>query len=241
MQQSTALVGTEALRPAPAEYGLDTYIASRTEIQRIVDLKVQKFQASLNALKRYTHELEEELEKKEEELDISQARLVEEQRMRLAAEAERDSLVHKRSALEAQVVQAGEAESAAKREVDEMDRQAEEVAARLARGELTEEEALQTEEELIRAQARRIAAQEALQQDAQELEQVSAAAEEAEQRVSAVEADEARLRDELEAMRAEMEQVRAERDEEAARREEADSRFHQLVQRIQSKVAGSRP
>jgi len=225
------------LRPAP-EYGSGMYIASAKQIEQIVEGKVQKIQASLNALKRYMEELEEELIKKEDQLEEVQIQLQEEEELRLAAEAERDELLEQRACLEAKLVEDRREEQNAQQQVDDFDRQAEEVAERLARGEIDEEEASRIEEELIRAEARRLTARESSRQDGEELQKVSVASEEANKKVAEMSREGERLQEEMRKMREQMAAVEAEREEEAKKRIEADSRFNALVQRIQAKVGG---
>lgn len=227
---------TGNLRPAPLEFGADMFIVSKPEIQSIVDLKVQKYQVQLNALKRYTAELENDLEQKEDELDAAQEALAGEQSLRLAAEAERDSLLQKKATLEAKLIEDGRARQTAESDVTQMDRELDEIAQRLARSEITETEAIKPEEELMRAQARRLVAQQTHEQAAVELEQVSAATEKATRMANAASEGEAMLAQKLEAMNAEVERMKAERDAQLKLREEADFRFNQLVQRIQAKV-----
>lgn len=226
------------LRAAP-EYGAGMFVANADQISAIVDLKVQKVQASLNALKRYMEELEGELVKKEDQLEDVQLRLQEEEHARLAAEAERDELVAQRAALEAKLVEDTEAEQKAQRQVDDMDLEAELVAARLARGEITEEEAALIEEELIRAEARRLTARETTREDTGELQKVQGAAEDASVRIAEMAGEGERLQADLQRMRDQVAAAQAERDEESRKREEADDRFNKLVERIQAKV-GSR-
>lgn len=225
------------LRPAP-EYGSGMYIASAKQIEQIVEGKVQKIQASLNALKRYMEELEEELIKKEDQLEEVQIQLQEEEELRLAAEAERDELLEQRACLEAKLVEDKREEQNAQQQVDDFDRQAEEVAERLARGEIDEEEASRIEEELIRAEARRLTARESSRQDGEDLQKVSVASEEANKKIAEMSREGERLQEEMRKMREEMAAVEAEREEEAKKRVEADSRFNALVQRIQAKVGG---
>eukprot|EP00931_Biecheleriopsis_adriatica_P079043 TRINITY_DN5245_c0_g1_i2.p1 TRINITY_DN5245_c0_g1~~TRINITY_DN5245_c0_g1_i2.p1 ORF type:complete len:509 (-),score=171.17 TRINITY_DN5245_c0_g1_i2:138-1664(-) len=225
------------LRRAPLQYGENTYLATSDQIEQIVERVVQKYQASLNAMKRYANELEDELSTKEEHIDAMQARLEEEQRRRETVELERDTLQQQRASLEAKLVNDGQAKQDADMLVQAMDMEAEKVAERVSRGEISEEEAEQIEEELIRAQARRLAAVQNVDRHQKDLTEVTAASEEAARQASAAEASEKKLQEELVAMQAAMQQAREERDAEAAKREEADRRFNQLVQRIQAKAA----
>jgi len=120
-----------------------------------------------------------------------------------------------------------------------MDLEAELVAARLARGEITEEEAALIEEELIRAEARRLTARETTREDTGELQKVQGAAEDASVRIAEMAGEGERLQADLQRMRDQVAAAQAERDEESRKREEADDRFNKLVERIQAKV-GSR-
>lgn len=224
---------TLGLKPAPAEYGADMYVISGADLERIVEVKVQKIQGSLNALKRYMEELESDLMQKEDQLDSTEAQLQVEEQLRQAAEAERDALLQQRAALEAKLVEDRQAASTIEQEVLDMDAQAEEIADRRSRGEISEEEACALEEQLIQAQARRLSTRRK-----KEYEQVSADTVQASLRAEEAAKEEERLRRELVEVRLQVEKVKAERDQEAERREEADSRFNQLVQRIQAKIGG---
>lgn len=226
------------LRPAPAEYGSGMFLASAEEINQVVAVKVQKIQASLNALKRYTSELENELLKKEEQLDQVQAELDQERFLRQQAEEEKEALQQRKASLEISLVESDQVQKSAQSRVLEIDRQAEEVSEQLYAGKITEDEAEKIEDELIRAQAKLLAAQQSTSRSQQEFQQVSQASDEAARRAAAAQASEQRLRQELEAMRSAVESAKAEAATEAAKRAEADSRFNQLVQRIKAKADG---
>lgn len=225
------------LRPAPAEYGEGMFVASSAQIEQIVDFKLQKVQASMNALKRYTKELEAELEEREEELDKVFNDLQTEQDARKAVEQERDQLAEQRLILEAKMVEDQQVQQDAEKEVQEMDRKAEEVAEALARGEITEDEAMRIEEELIRAQAKRLAAQQVQERNSKEMEELKASAEEAVARAEKAGADAERLQQQLEALQAEVARARDEKQAESRLKEEAEVKFKSLVQRLQAKAA----
>lgn len=225
------------LRVAPKEFGEGMFIASAEQIGRVVDQKVQKIQAMLNALKRYTDEIEHELEAKEDQLKTMTDRLEEEHFRRLEAEKERDALQEKRATLEASVVGGNEAVRESEKEVEEMDKQAELIAQKVALGQMTQEEADACEEELIRAQARRLTAQQRTARDEKQLQQVAAASEEATRRLAAADSTERRLRTEMSELQRILADTQAEKEAEIQKREESDSRFNQLVQRIQARAS----
>uniref|UniRef100_A0A7S4W046 Uncharacterized protein n=1 Tax=Alexandrium monilatum TaxID=311494 RepID=A0A7S4W046_9DINO len=233
-------VQTVGLQMAPADLGTGLYLVTKEQLGKIVDMKVQKLKASIIAMERYTSDLESDLFEKEEQLELAEARLREEIRLRAAAEQERDSLMQKRSALEAQFVQVSHDKKTAEEEFDEIDRRAEEIARRLSLGEITEEEAELEEEELMRAEARRLAARESYDESREELQEVTTAVEEASERAGYASEGEVALQEQLVAMQEQVERLKAEKDSEAQKREEADARFNQLIQRIQAKVASSK-
>lgn len=233
----TVQMQVAGLRRAPLEFGENTYLATPDQIEQIVERMMQKYHASLNAMKRYANELEDELNKQEEQFDALQALLEEEKLRRDAVEVERDALQQRRASLEATLVNDGQAKQDAETMVRAMDVEAEKVAERLSRGEISEEEAEQIEEELIRAQAKRLAAVQHVERNEKDLAEVTSATAEAVQRATAAEASEQKLQEELAALRAAAQTVQEERDAEALKREEADHRFNQLVQRIQAKAS----
>jgi len=163
------------LTPAP-EYGPGSRVITPEQFGRVKNM----FEAKLNAFKRYTRSLEEELDIKEEQIISMQSTLTEEQRKRQAAERERDHLLQRRKDLEAQVIQDTRQRTVREIEVEDMDRRAEELAEKLMRGEITEQEATLAEESLLRAQAKRLTARSAQARSEEELRQNSVQVEGAE-------------------------------------------------------------
>lgn len=225
------------LRPAPAEYGAGSYIATPDQLDEFVERRVQKIRASLKALKRYTEEVEQELQEKEAKLDDMQMQLDEERVLRAQAEAELAGLQQQKATLEATVVENQEVQNAASLEVDNFLVEAERLTEQVRLGEISEEEAARLEDELLRAEARRLAGHTSQKSDELEFSQVSVATEEAARRAAEAAETEAKLRQEVEELRAAVERTKGERDEEVQKRIEADGRLTELIQRIQARAA----
>jgi len=161
-------------------WGENLYVVSAETIHNLTVQRNPVLYANLQAQRRIAEDLEQEERRKDEEIEETQLQLMQEKQKRAEVEARRRELLQQSKVLEAQLVRTQDEEQKACRDLEEIDQRNEELAEQVARGKISEDEAVQYEEKLIEAEAHRDEVQERRSQVEQEFHAVQVQIAEAE-------------------------------------------------------------